>query len=105
MTVAADTNVWHKVAEIDELAEGRVKTVVAGHKSLALTRVDGRYGALDNRCPHQGGPLGDFAVYAESCGAFGTRVTDRAQLDDALVAALSHDGPALVDVVTDADLV
>jgi len=32
--------VWHKVAEIDELAEGRVKTVAAGRKSLALTRYD-----------------------------------------------------------------
>ena len=33
MTTAADTLVWHKVAEVDELADGRVKTVVAGHKS------------------------------------------------------------------------
>jgi thiamine pyrophosphate-dependent acetolactate synthase large subunit-like protein len=47
----------------------------------------------------------DFAQYAQLCGAFGVRVTDRADLDDALVAALSHEGPALVDIVTDADLV
>ncbi len=47
----------------------------------------------------------DFAAYAQLCGAFGVRVTDRAQLDDALAAALAHDGPALVDIVTDADLV
>jgi pyruvate oxidase len=62
MTTAAGTLVWHKVAEVDELADGRVKTVVAGHKSLALTHVDGRYGALDNRCPHQGGPLGEGSI-------------------------------------------
>jgi thiamine pyrophosphate-dependent acetolactate synthase large subunit-like protein/nitrite reductase/ring-hydroxylating ferredoxin subunit len=37
-------------------------TVQAGHRSLALTRVDGRYGALDNRCPHQGGPLGEGSI-------------------------------------------
>jgi pyruvate oxidase len=53
---------WHKVAELDELPEGRVKTVVAGRKSLALTHYDGAYGALDNHCPHQGGPLGEGSI-------------------------------------------
>lgn len=54
--------VWHKVAEPGALAEGRVTTVVAGHRSVALTRCDGRYGALDNHCPHQGGPLGEGSI-------------------------------------------
>ncbi len=54
--------VWHKVAALDELDDGRVKTVAAGHKSLVLTRYDGHYGALDNRCPHQGGPLGEGSI-------------------------------------------
>lgn len=53
---------WFRVAAIDELPEGRVKTVVAGHKNLALTHYDGQYGALDNRCPHQGGPLGEGSI-------------------------------------------
>lgn len=53
---------WYKVAELDELPDGRVKTVVAGHRSLALTHHDGRYGALDNHCPHQGGPLGEGSI-------------------------------------------
>ena len=56
------TEVWWKVAELDELAEGRVTTVVAGHRSVALTHCDGRYGALDNHCPHQGGPLGEGSI-------------------------------------------
>jgi pyruvate oxidase len=60
--VPDDEVVWHKVAEVDELPEGRVKTVVAGRKSLALTRYEGAYGALDNRCPHQGGPLGEGSI-------------------------------------------
>jgi len=54
--------VWHRVAAPDALADGRVTTVQAGHRSLALTRVAGRYGALDNRCPHQGGPLGEGSI-------------------------------------------
>ncbi len=53
---------WHKVADLDDLPEGRVKVVVAGHKSLALTHFDGQYGALDNHCPHQGGPLGEGTI-------------------------------------------
>src|SRR5204862_2858073 len=59
---ASTQPVWHKVAELDELPEGRVKTVVAGRKSLALTRYEGAYGALDNHCPHQGGPLGEGSI-------------------------------------------
>ena len=47
----------------------------------------------------------DFAAYAELCGAMGLRVTDRGGLDDALRRALDHDGPALVEIVTDAELV
>jgi len=53
---------WYKVAEPDELPDGRVKTVQAGHRSLALTRVGDDYGALDNKCPHQGGPLGEGSI-------------------------------------------
>jgi thiamine pyrophosphate-dependent acetolactate synthase large subunit-like protein len=47
----------------------------------------------------------DFAAYATLCGASGVRVERTDQLDDAIVAALAHDGPALVEVVADPDLV
>ena len=47
----------------------------------------------------------DFAAYAELCGGRGITVTARDQLDGALVEALTHDGPALVHVVSDVDLV
>lgn len=58
----ADEATWVKVAEVGELPEGRVKTVVAGARSLALTHCGGRFGALDNHCPHQGGPLGEGSI-------------------------------------------
>ncbi len=54
--------VWHRVAGLDDLGEARVRTVVAGHRSFALTHWQGRYAALDNRCPHQGGPLGEGSI-------------------------------------------
>jgi len=53
---------WHKVAELDDLPEGRVKTVHVGRRSLALAHYQGSYGALDNKCPHQGGPLGEGSI-------------------------------------------
>ena len=53
---------WHKVAELDELPDGRVKTVHVGRQSLALAHFQGSYGALDNKCPHQGGPLGEGSI-------------------------------------------
>lgn len=43
-------------------------------------------------------PIADFAGWARACGAPGTKVTDPADLYDAVASALSHRGPALVDV-------
>ncbi len=44
------------------LLEDQVTTVVAGGRAICLTRTAAGYGALDNRCPHQGGPLGDGQI-------------------------------------------
>lgn len=54
--------VWYKVAAPDELPEGRVKTVNCGLETLCLTHYQGKYAALDNRCPHQKGPLGEGSI-------------------------------------------
>ena len=53
---------WYKVAEPNALPEGRVMTITAGRKTLALVHFDGQYAAMDNRCPHQGGPLGEGSI-------------------------------------------
>jgi nitrite reductase/ring-hydroxylating ferredoxin subunit len=49
---------WHKVAEPGELADDGVKMTAVAGRLVAVTRCQGRYGALDNTCPHMGGPLG-----------------------------------------------
>ncbi|MCA9711317.1 MAG: Rieske 2Fe-2S domain-containing protein [Myxococcales bacterium] len=54
--------VWHKALEPDELPEGRVKAVTCGLATVCMTHHRGRYAALDNRCPHQGGPLGEGSI-------------------------------------------
>src|SRR5260221_398190 len=64
MTVGEETGTleWYRVLDADELPDGRVTTVVAGHRTIALTHYDGQFAALDNRCPHQGGPLGEGSI-------------------------------------------
>ena len=59
---AGDRTTWHKALEPDQLGEGRVTAVTCGHRRLCLTRYEGRYGALDGRCPHQGGPLAEGSI-------------------------------------------
>lgn len=58
----ATTLDWFKVAEIGEVTEGRVKSATAGRLQVALVHFDGRWSAMDNRCPHQGGPLGEGSI-------------------------------------------
>lgn len=53
---------WHRVADRAQITDGRVITVTAGQKTLALVHFDGQYAAMDNRCPHQGGPLGEGSI-------------------------------------------
>jgi pyruvate dehydrogenase (quinone) len=43
----------------------------------------------------------NFAKMAEAAGIYGVRVEDSAQLADAVKQAFAHDGPAVIDVVTD----
>ncbi len=39
---------WIRVLDPEELPQDRVKTVVAGHMSLAMTHFEGKYSALDS---------------------------------------------------------
>jgi nitrite reductase/ring-hydroxylating ferredoxin subunit len=45
------------VARLADLPPGRVLSVTAGDRRYALVNVDGSLHALDNNCPHNGGPL------------------------------------------------
>jgi pyruvate oxidase len=62
MTETPPPLTWHKVADVGELPEGRVRSVTAMARQFALVHFDGHYAAMDNRCPHQGGPLGEGSI-------------------------------------------
>jgi pyruvate oxidase len=53
---------WYKVLELDELGEGRVMAKSIGVHSVCMTHFEGEYAALLNKCPHQGGPLGEGSI-------------------------------------------
>jgi pyruvate oxidase len=55
-------NAWHPVDPADVPDEGRVCSVVVDGRPVALTRCRGALGALENRCPHQGGPVGEGSI-------------------------------------------
>jgi len=51
----------HEV-DVSGLAIDGVTTQIVGDRAICLTRIARGYGALDNRCPHQGGPLGEGQI-------------------------------------------
>ena len=47
----------HVVCAAADLAPGERRIVDVQGRSIGVFNVDGRFYALDNRCPHKGGPL------------------------------------------------
>ncbi|MBZ5521621.1 MAG: Rieske (2Fe-2S) protein [Acidobacteriia bacterium] len=42
--------------------EGKVREFQAGDKTICVACVGGRFSALENQCPHRGGPLGQGVI-------------------------------------------
>ena len=53
---------WERVVGVDDVGVGRVTTATVGRRVYAVTRTEDGFGVLDNRCPHQGGPLGEGSI-------------------------------------------
>jgi nitrite reductase/ring-hydroxylating ferredoxin subunit len=48
-----------RVADLTSVPPGKARTVTVGRYEVALFNVNGNYYALENACPHQGGPIAD----------------------------------------------
>lgn len=46
-----------------------------------------------------------FAAFARLCGAHGSKVSKGSEVEAAIAEALAVDGPALVEIMTDAELI
>ncbi|MEW6730153.1 MAG: Rieske (2Fe-2S) protein [Acidobacteriota bacterium] len=51
-----------KVAQVGEIALGKGKVVEVNGQMIAVLNSGGTFYALDNFCPHKGGPLGEGTV-------------------------------------------
>ena len=47
----------------------------------------------------------NFAGFARACGGHGTRVTKAEDLNKALEEALAFEGPSLVEIISDPDMI
>jgi len=47
----------------------------------------------------------DFSQFAKNCGALGIRVKKKSELNDGLNKILKHDGPAMLEIMTDSELI
>jgi pyruvate oxidase len=56
------TETWVDVGAVSAFEAGQVYALTAGERQVALVRTDDAWRALDGRCPHQGGPLGEGAL-------------------------------------------
>jgi NAD(P)H-dependent nitrite reductase small subunit len=48
-----------RLAAVDEIPPGEGRAVEVQGRTVALFNVEGRFYAIDNTCPHRGGPLAD----------------------------------------------
>lgn len=53
---------FSRVASLDEILPGSTKVIMAGDKEIAIFNLDGNLYAIQHRCPHRGGPLGEGSI-------------------------------------------
>lgn len=76
-----------------------VKIVVLNNSSLNFVELEMKAAGLPGFGTDLHNP--DFSQVARACGIAGWRVTEAGDLETSLREAFAHDGPALVDVVTE----
>lgn len=55
----------YSVAKVDDVPPGRAKVFQAGEHQIVLCNVAGQFYAIQDRCTHDDGPLGDGELWDE----------------------------------------
>lgn len=101
VSVSGDGGLSMLLGELITAATQRipVKIVLFNNSSLGMVKLE----MLVDGLPDFGVdvPDTDYAAIAEAVGLHARRVVDPSDLEEAYRAAFSHDGPALVEVITD----
>jgi nitrite reductase (NADH) small subunit len=53
---------WIRVTQADNIPARQGRSVKLGSRELAIFNLGGGFRAVENRCPHRGGPLADGIV-------------------------------------------
>lgn len=101
VALAGDGGLTMLLGELITIVQNKlpVKIVVFDNSSLNFVELEMKAAGFVNFGTELQNP--DFAKVAEAIGIAGFRVDESDQLEDALAAALAHDGPALVSVKSD----
>lgn len=78
-----------------------VKLIVFDNSRLGMVKLEQEQGGLPEFGTILANP--DLSAVARACGLHAVRVEDPNEVDSAVKAILAHDGPALLDVVTNPD--
>ncbi len=54
------------VADATQIEPGKAIAVTAGEREVAIFNIAGTFHAIDNCCPHQGGPLAEGYIEGET---------------------------------------
>ena len=100
VALAGDGGLTMMFGELITLIQNRlpVKVVIFDNSSLNFVELEMKAAGIVNFGTNLVNP--DFAAVAQAMGAFGRRVEQPGELEQALTDAFAHDGPAVVDVVT-----
>jgi nitrite reductase (NADH) small subunit len=58
----AESKRWTRIALCDDIPPREGRAVRVGNREIAIFNLGDRFLAVDNRCPHKGGPLADGIV-------------------------------------------
>jgi pyruvate oxidase len=105
VAVAGDGGLCQYLAEITTLVKYNmpVKVIVLNNSELGKISKEQRAGEFDVWKTDLSNP--NFSEYAKSCGAWSQRVNEKSELDDGMKALFAHDGPGLLEIITDVTLI
>ena len=105
IAVAGDGGFCQYLAELTTAVKYKmpIKTIILNNSELGKISKEQRAGEFDVWATDLVNP--NFSQYANSCGALGIRVTQNDTLEEAMKTIMSHDGPALLEIITDVGLI
>jgi len=104
-SVSGDGGLGQYLAEINTLVKYKmnIKHIVLNNSELGKISKEQRAAELDVWQTSLSNP--SFAAYAENCGALGVRVDKLEDLVPGMEKIRDHDGPALLEIITDVNLI